>query len=96
MSTSERAPPTSCRFPCPQGWVLSGSHEPTGVPALGDAFPLWPRQLAGVPSGRAAQDWRHEEEEVWQCHSSHGGQRGRVLSRPNKEIIRNTTHYLYL
>lgn len=89
VSTSERAPPTSCRWLRPWEQALSEFDEPAGAPGPGDACPLWPHRWVAVPCDRVAQGWRREEGEVWQCHSNRGGRRGTAASHPNGDEIVN-------
>lgn len=91
-STSERAPPTACRWPCRREQALSESGEPAGAPGPGDACPLWPRRSADAPCGRAARGWHREGGEVWRCHSNRGGRKGRAVSRPSREVIINMAY----
>lgn len=91
-STSERAPPTACHWPSRWEQALSETGGPRGVPAPGDVCLLWPCRSDVVLSDRAAQGWHHEGGGAWLYHSNHGGRRGRELSRPTREIIKNITY----
>lgn len=92
VGTSDHAHPTAYHWPSRREQVLSEFDEPVGVPAPGDACPLWPHRLADVLSSHAAQGWHREGGEVWQCHSNRGVQRGKALFHPvsqSKNYIRN-------
>lgn len=91
-STSDRDPPTACRWPSPGSPALSASGESGGVPGPGDAYPLSPCLWVSALSDHAAPGLRREAGGVWPCHSNHRRPKGRAPSHPVGERRESGPH----